>query len=121
MFASGKLLAQANVTSSTASAIYTNSAAGLPVEITLIIAVNNDSTTPVDIHLYHDDAGGSTFSNGTQISYETLTAKATATIIFQSHAPGVGIPLADGAQIGAKLSATGDVTVSIYGAPRQAR
>lgn len=83
------------------------------VEVTSIKLVNVDAYTPPTITIFHDDDGGSSFSSATQIWQGLLTdmKEIDATNI------GGGVALQRGGQLGIELSASVDVSVTIYGAP----
>jgi hypothetical protein len=92
----------------------------LRAEITLILCVIDPGevlTEPgqVDIALYHDDSGGSTFDQTTIIKSETRLQLLQENVLHQAQHPGSGIMIKPGGELAVQTDNADDVTFSIYG------
>lgn len=112
--AQGELLAQSRPSGTTAVQAFL---ASMRTEITLILATVDPASGPtqLDVAVYHDDAGGSTFDQTTLILSETRLQLLQGNVLFQAQHPGSGLHVKSGGQIGVKTSDANDVTFSFYG------
>lgn len=115
--AQGELLAQ--VRPNVITPVPALSADQLRIEITLILAVIDPAAGPANLNVavYHDDTGGSTFDQTTIIMSETRLQLLQDNRLFQAQHPGSGIHMRPGGQIAVATSEADDVTFSIYGIP----
>jgi hypothetical protein len=114
----GELLAQIRPGVTTPLLAFTGSE--LRTEITLILATIDPAAVlttlgQVDIALYHDDAGGSTFDQTTIIFSETRLQLLQENIVFQAQHPGSGIHIKPNGEIAVQTTDATDVTFSLYG------
>jgi hypothetical protein len=88
----------------------------LRTEITLLLAAV-DPTGPanVNIALYHDDEGTSTFDMTTLMGSEQRTNQTQNNLVFQARHPGSGILIKPGGQLAVQTDNADDVNFSIYG------
>jgi len=84
------------------------------VEITSVF-VANTTGSDVQMSLYHDNAGGSTFDQTTALYY-TVTVPGNSSFTLSSESMGMGIVLSPSAQLGVQSSVSNALTFTIYGA-----
>ena len=115
--AQGEILGQLRPADTVANLIYTTPE--LRTEITLILAtLVPGAAATVDVSIWHDDSGSSTFDNDTIIWYETrtlLTQDPCCMVLFQAQHPGSGIMMKAGAQLAVGASVADDVNFTVYG------
>jgi hypothetical protein len=112
--AQGELLAQVRPGVTTPVLAFT--ASNLRTEITLFIAaIDPAGPANVNIAIYHDDEGTSTFDMTTLIGSEQRTNQTQNTMVFQAQHPGSGILIKPGGQIAVQTDNADDVNFSIYG------
>lgn len=116
--AQGELLAQVRPGVTTPVSAFT--AGTLRAEITLIKAAIDPAAVltvagQLNVALYHDDSGGSTFDQTTIIESETRLQLLQNAILFQAQHPGSGILIKPGGELAVQTDNADDVTFSIYG------
>ena len=112
--AQGELLAQLRPANTLPNAIYQTPE--LRTEITLILAPLIPSAgASVNVSIWHDRDGTSTFTDDTLIWYETRTLLTQSPLLFQAQHPGSGIMLERDAQLAVGVSVANEVNFSLYG------
>ena len=109
---SGALLAQARPGGTSAVEAYVAPAAQR-VEVTRIVVANTTGSA-VAMSLFHDDAGGDTFTAATAL-YFAKSVPANDSIVIAADAVGTGFPLSAGGQIGIQTATADALTFSVYG------
>lgn len=111
MFNSASRLAQTRPANTTAAEAFAD--ADNRFEITRI-HIACVGTTGATFRLFHDDAGGSTFDQTTALYYDVAIA-AGGYFEWEAPAPGCGIVVARGGQIGVRTSLANELTFTLYG------
>lgn len=114
LFSVGRLVHQ-DAAVTTAAEIYVSDGEKPDEEITLIV-VCNTSAAGQTVRLFHDVTGSTAFGATNALFWDEAIPAKTTKILFQSRAPGAGIPLGRDGRIGFEASAT-SVTVSVYASP----
>lgn len=110
--AAGVLLAQIRPDGTSAVEGYA-APSGQAVEVTRI-EVCNTTGTAANASLFHDDAGGSTFTQATALRY-AKSVGANDSIALEASSAGSGIQLSPGGQLGVQTGTADALTFSIYG------
>lgn len=115
--AQGEQLAQIRPADTIANLAYTTPE--LRSEITLMLAtLIPTASASVNISIWHDDSGSSTFNDDTLIWYETrtlLVQDPCCMVLFQAQHPGSGIMMKKGGQIAVGSSVANEVNFTLYG------
>lgn len=112
--AQGEILAQLRPADTVANVLYTTPE--LRTEITLLLAtIRPTGAGTVNVTIWHDETGTSTFTDDTVIFHETRTLLTQTPIILQAQHPGSGIMMKPGAQLAVATSVADDVNFTAYG------
>lgn len=111
--AAGVLLAQIRPAVTAAVEAYA-APDGQAVEITRIV-VTNVTNSIAHATLYHDDDGGSTFTQDTETHLSFTPIAKNGSTVIESRAVGTGMVLSPGGQIGFKTFTGSALNLSIYG------